>query len=69
MKKGDPIDLAVGISVLVKVGQPVEAGQPMFIIHARKAEDVEPARKALLSAVKIVNESVAPLPLFFGLID
>ncbi|MBG0788321.1 MAG: thymidine phosphorylase [Anaerolineaceae bacterium] len=69
MKKGDPIDLAVGISVLVKVGQAIEEGQPMFIIHARKAEDVEPARKALLSAVSIVQSPVDPLPLFYGLID
>lgn len=69
MKKGDPIDLAVGISVMVKVGQAIEEGQPMFIIHARKAEDVEPARKALLSAVSIVHAPVEPLPLFYGLID
>lgn len=69
MKKGDPIDPAVGISVLVKVGQAVEAGQPVFVIHARKAEDVEPARQALLDAVSIVDESVSPLPLFYGLID
>ena len=69
LKKGDPIDLAVGISVLVKVGQAVEAGQPMFVIHARNAEDVEPARKALLGAVSIVGGPVEPLPLFYGLID
>ena len=69
MKKGDPIDLAVGISVLVKVGQAVEAGQPMFMIHARKAEDVEPAKQALLDAVRIVDDPVEPLPLFYGLID
>ena len=69
MKKGEPIDLAVGISVLVKVGQAVDAGQPMFVIHARRAEDVEPARKALLSAVSIVDGPVDPLPLFYGLID
>jgi pyrimidine-nucleoside phosphorylase len=69
MKKGEPIDLAVGISVLVKVGQAVEAGQPMFMIHARKAEDVEPAKQALLDAVRIVDDPVEPLPLFYGLID
>jgi pyrimidine-nucleoside phosphorylase len=69
MKKGDPIDPAVGISVHVKVGQPVEEGQLMFTIHARKAGDVEPTRQALLSAVSIVDEPVKPLPLFYGLID
>ncbi len=69
MKKGDPIDPAVGISVLVKVGQAVEAGRPIFVIHARKAEDVEPARQALLEAVRIGDEPVEPLPLFYGLIE
>lgn len=68
-KKGDAIDLAVGITVLVKVSDAVEDGQPIFIIHARKKSDVEEAKQALLQAVKIVDEPVEPLPLFYGLID
>ncbi len=68
-KKGDAIDPAVGISVLVKVGDAIEAGQPIFIIHARHEADVEEAKRALLEAVKIVDEPVSPLPLFYGLID
>jgi pyrimidine-nucleoside phosphorylase len=68
-KKGDAIDLAVGITVLVKVSDAVEDGQPIFIIHARKKSDVEEAKQALLQAVKIVDEPVETLPLFYGLID
>ncbi len=68
-KKGDAIDPAVGISVLVKVGDAIESGQPIFIIHARHEADVEEAKRALLEAVKIVDEPVSPLPLFYGLID
>lgn len=68
-QKGDAIDQAVGISVLVKVGQAVEAGQPIFIIHAREMGDAEEAKMALQQAVKIVEEPVEPLPLFYGLID
>ncbi|HCU56800.1 MAG TPA: thymidine phosphorylase [Anaerolineaceae bacterium] len=68
-KKGDPIDQAVGISVMVKVGQKVEAGEPLFVIHARHAEDLADAEKSLRSAVSISSRPVETLPLFYGLID
>jgi len=69
MKKGDSIDPAVGISVMVKVGDAIEIGQPLFVIHARSDDAVEEAKQQLKHAVKIVKEEVAPLPLFYGLID
>jgi len=69
MKKGEPIDHAVGISVLVKVGEKVKAGQPLFIVHARDDHSVEEARLNLESAVKISDNKVDPLPLFYGLVD
>jgi pyrimidine-nucleoside phosphorylase len=69
MKKGDPIDLAVGISVMVKVGQAVEPGDPLFVIHARKQADADQAERRLREAVRIVSEPVEPLPLFHGLVD
>ncbi|MCB2202915.1 thymidine phosphorylase [bacterium] len=69
MKKGDAVDLAVGISVLGKVGQKVEAGEPLFVIHANSQDDAEEASTSLQKAVKIVEEPVDPLPLFYGLID
>ena len=69
MKKGEPIDHAVGISVLVKVGEKVEAGQPLFIVHAKDDNSADEARSNLEQAVKISNEKVDPLPLFYGLVD
>ena len=33
-KKGDPIDHGVGVVIHRKVGERVEAGQPLFTIHA-----------------------------------
>ena len=69
MKKGDSIDPAVGISVMVKVGDAVEIGQPLFVVHARSDDAVEEAKQQLKNAVKIVKEEVAPLPLFYGLVD
>lgn len=69
MKKGDSIDPAVGIVILVKVGDKVEAGQPLYVIHARDEVSMVMARKRLQDAVKIVSEEVAPLPLFYDLVD
>jgi pyrimidine-nucleoside phosphorylase len=68
-KKGDSIDPAVGISVLKKVGNEVEQGEPLFIIHARDQESAAEARISLEKAVKIVKAPVPPLPLFYGLVE
>jgi pyrimidine-nucleoside phosphorylase len=69
MKKGDSVDPAVGISVMVKVGDAVEIGQPLFVIHARSDDAVDEASQQLKNAVKIGKEEVAPLPLFYWLVD
>jgi pyrimidine-nucleoside phosphorylase len=69
MKKGEPIDHAVGISVKVKVGDKVETGQPLFIIHARDEESMKEARENLQDAVKISENHVERLPLFYGLVN
>jgi pyrimidine-nucleoside phosphorylase len=68
-KKGDPIDPAVGISVLVKVGQKVDLGDPLFVIHARNEADLPEARHRLISAVGFSEDVVPPLPLFYGLVE
>jgi pyrimidine-nucleoside phosphorylase len=67
-KKGDAIDLAVGISVLVKVGDRVKGGQPMFEVHARNESSLARAKASLADALKIKDEEHAPLPLFYGLV-
>ena len=41
MKKGDPIDYAVGLLLLAKVGDQVAAGDPLVEIHARSADQAE----------------------------
>jgi len=68
-KKGEAIDQAVGISVMVKVGQSIERGQPLFVVHARTDDAMAAAKASLESAVKIVDEQVDPLPLFYGLVE
>lgn len=67
-KKGEPIDYAVGVEVLHKVGDLIEAGEPLFILHASQEARFELARKSLLDAHTFSDGPVDPLPLFYGVI-
>ncbi len=67
-KKSDPIDHAVGIIVHAKVGDDIEAGQPVFTIHANDETRLEAARQTLIEALAWSDEPVDPLPLFYGVL-
>lgn len=67
-KKGDPIDHAVGVILHHKVGDRVEAGQPLFTVHASDEQRLAQARRSLLEACAWSDAPVAPLPLFYGVI-
>ena len=67
-KKGDPIDHAVGVIVHQKVGDQVEAGQPLFTVHASDQERLAQACQQLLEAYAWSDAPVEPLPLFYGVI-
>jgi pyrimidine-nucleoside phosphorylase len=64
-KKGDPIDYAVGIVLHHKVGDKIEAGEPLFEVHANGAEKISVARDEVLRAHRFSDEPVPPLPLFY----
>jgi len=68
-KKGEKVDLAVGVSVLCKVGERVEKGQPIFMIHAREEVSQKEAESRLMNAVRIIDGDVKPLPHFYGLVE
>ncbi len=68
-KKGDPIDLAVGVEVLVKVGDNVAAGQPVVKIHANDERKVEACKARLSDAFAYSQAKVDPLPLFEDVIS
>jgi len=65
-KKGDPIDHAVGIVVLHKVGDRVAKGAPLFTLHANDQTKLEAARAQVLAAHQWSAKKVKPLPLFYG---
>jgi pyrimidine-nucleoside phosphorylase len=69
VKKGDPIDHAVGVIAHRKVGDRVEAGQPLFTVHANDEEKLADAQERLLDAVAWSDTPVEPLPLFYGVVE
>jgi pyrimidine-nucleoside phosphorylase len=67
-KKGDPIDHGVGVVIHRKVGERVEAGEPLFTVHASQPDRLAQAAKRLLAAHAWSEAPVQPLPLFYGVI-
>lgn len=64
-KKSDPVDHAVGFVIHRKVGDKVEADEPLFTVHANDGSKLVEARDAVLEAHSFSDDKVAPLPLFY----
>lgn len=67
--KGDPIDYAVGVEVLVNVGDTISDGDVLVRIHANSQATLKSAQDYVQNAITITDEFVEPLPLFYGVID
>jgi pyrimidine-nucleoside phosphorylase len=65
-RKGDPIDHAVGLLLLAKVGDWLEAGAPLVEIHARSAEQIASIHEELLGAYTWGEAAPATGPLVLG---
>ncbi|MBN2044071.1 MAG: thymidine phosphorylase [Anaerolineales bacterium] len=68
LKKGMPVDHAVGIVVHHKVGDYVEVGEPLFTIHADSQDKLDEVKPELLNAHQWSDDPVKPLPLFYGVV-
>jgi len=64
----DPIDHSVGIEILHNVGDQVASGEALFIVHARREDELIEARQQILAAHSWSDTPVEPLPLFYGVI-
>ncbi len=65
MKKGDKIDLAVGIMFPKKVGDKAEKGETIATILANDKEKGEEASCRLLNLIDFSDDPVKPLPLVY----
>jgi pyrimidine-nucleoside phosphorylase len=62
MRKEDPIDHSAGIVIEAQVGDRVEAGRPLAVLHTSSEALAGPAARRLLSAWRIVDHEVARPP-------
>ena len=64
-KKSDAVDHAVGLIVRHKVGDKIEQGEPLFLIHANDERKQAEARENVLAAHTFSENPMPPLPLFY----
>jgi len=69
IRKGDPIDPAVGVVVRCKIGDRVGKGEPIGEVHARAEEDAAEAARRVLAALTLTVGDVQPPPLIHGWVD
>ncbi len=62
-KKGDSIDLAVGVELLAKVGDRVKRGQPLAVLHLNDATYTDQAERLMQEAIGISDTAVDRPPL------
>jgi len=62
-KKGDPIDLGVGVVLKAKVGTKVAGGSSLATVHANSEEQFNKVKDKLLSAFTFSKTEVAEAPL------
>jgi pyrimidine-nucleoside phosphorylase len=63
IRKGDPIDPAVGIVVRPKIGDRLSAGEPIGEVHARDRDAAREAARRVLAAFDLTDGPVEPPPL------
>lgn len=68
VKKGDPIDHAVGIVLQAQVGDHIRAGDILLTIHANDESHCAAARERLLAAYSWAETEVSPPPLIYRVI-
>jgi pyrimidine-nucleoside phosphorylase len=62
-RKGDPIDLAVGVVLDAKIGDSLTRGQPMATLHASDENLLVEAERILRSGVTVSPQPIQPPPL------
>lgn len=68
-KKGDAIDHAVGFVMPVKVGQRLQKGDRVAVVHAQDEAQAARAEEQILAALAWSDEPVDALPHFYGAIQ
>lgn len=67
--KSDTIDLAVGLYVHAKVGDQVQAGDPLITLYANDESRLADALEMAATAFEVAPQPCEPLPLFYGVVE
>ena len=59
-RPGDAVDPAVGLCAVARIGDPVEPGAPLAVVHAATEEAAEAAARAVQSAIVVSDEPAQP---------
>ena len=68
-RKEDPVSAAAGVEVLVREGDRVAAGQPLFELHADDEAHLASARPVIETAFALGDEPVTTSPLLLARVD
>jgi thymidine phosphorylase len=63
------IDPAVGLVLHKKVGDPVEAGEPLLTLHVNDRRRLDESMGVLKDAIRVEREAAAPGPLVRAILD
>lgn len=64
-RAADPIDFAVGLTELAGLGDKIEAGQPLAMVHARTQEAAEQAVREIQAAYRIGDAAPTANPVVY----
>lgn len=67
--KESPIDLGAGIRLFKRVGDTVEAGEPLAVLYSNSEKKLKPALDHLSSGLNLGVQPVAPPTLLLGKVD
>ena len=62
----DRIDPRVGVSNLVKIGDPISRGDRLLVVHAADEPSAKAAQEQVVAAIRIGTEPVAPPPVILA---
>ena len=68
MKIDDRLDYSVGFVLQVRIGDRVEAGTPLCVLHARSEADADRAEAAVRAAITFGREPCSRVPNFYAVV-
>jgi thymidine phosphorylase len=55
-RKEDTVEPAAGVRLLVDIGEPVQAGQPLLELHTNRPDSLAGTRAVLACAARLLDE-------------